>query len=194
MKAFFYDSMMKKIEDIRLKKERKELLKNITGDIVEFGAGTGVNFEFYPENTRVIAIEPDNQLGKVAKNKIKGKNIEVLSASAENLPFPDNTFDSVVITLALCTIENPNNALKEAKRVCKPSGTLLILEHIKNDNRVLSTLQDILTPLWKKFAMGCHLNRDTLSLIKENNFEKIYIHYFFGNNFIVGRFKNIKIN
>lgn len=194
MKAFFYDSMMKKIEDIRLKKERRELLKDITGDIIEFGAGTGVNFEFYPEDTRVIAIEPDSALGNEAKNKIKGKNIEVVFASAEDLPFSDDSFDSVVITLALCTIGHPDKALKEAKRVCKPNGSLLILEHIRNDNRCLSFLQDILTPLWKRFAMGCHLNRDTLSLIKENNFEKISIDYFFGNNFIVGRFKNIKIN
>lgn len=192
MKAFFYDGMMKKIEDIRLKKERRELLKDIKGDIIEFGAGTGVNFEFYSDSTRVVAIEPDNQLGNEAKNKIKGKNIEVISASAEDLPFSDDSFDSIVITLALCTIENPNKALIEAKRVCKPNGSLLILEHIRNDNRVLSTLQDIITPLWKCFAMGCHLNRDTLSLIKENNFKMISLKYFFGRNFIVGEFKNIK--
>lgn len=192
MKATFYDKMMKTIEDIRLKKERKDLLKDISGDIIEFGAGTGVNFEFYSKDTRVIAIEPDSELGNEAKNKIDDKNIEVVSASAEDLPFSDDSFDSVVITLALCTIDHPDKALKEAKRVCKPAGTLLILEHIRNDNNILSCLQDILTPLWKRFAMGCHLNRDTLSLIKENGFDKIYINYFFGNNFVVGRFKNIK--
>lgn len=192
MKAFFYDGMMKKIEDIKLKKERRGLLSGIEGEVIEFGAGTGVNFEFYLENTRVVAIEPDNELGNEARNKVKGKNIEVVSASAEDLPFPDDSFDSVVITLALCTIDHPDKALKEAKRVCRSDGTLLILEHIRNDNRLLSCLQDILTPLWKRFAMGCHLNRDTLALIKENNFEKVYLNYFFGNNFIVGRFKNIK--
>jgi len=192
MKAFLYDNMMKKIEDIRLKKERKKLLDGIKESIIEFGAGTGVNFEFYSPDAVVTAIEPDDGLREAAKNKIKGKNIEIISASAEILPFEDNAFDYVVITLALCTIDNPDKALKEARRVCRPGGTLLILEHIRNENRFLSLVQDILTPLWKRFAMGCHLNRDTLSTIKENGFETISLSYFFGKNFVTGTFKNKK--
>jgi ubiquinone/menaquinone biosynthesis C-methylase UbiE len=140
----------------------------------------------------VIAIEPDEVLNAEAKKKIGFKNIKIISASAEELPFDDNTFDTVLITLALCTILNPGKALKEAERICKPGGQLLILEHIKNENRFLFSLQNILTPVWKKFAMGCHLNRDTLLFIKNNNFEQISLKYFLGNNFVSGVFKNIK--
>ncbi|MCS5422907.1 class I SAM-dependent methyltransferase, partial [Psychrilyobacter sp. S5] len=189
--AYLYDKLMSKVEKKMLHKERGILLKNIEGRVIEFGAGTGVNFEFYSKH-RVTAVEPDKVLSVEAEKKICGKNIEIVSASAEDLPFDDNTFDTVVITLALCTIPNPYKALKEAKRVCKPNGKLLILEHIKNENKILFFLQNILTPVWKIFAMGCHLNRDTLNIIKANDFEKISLKYFFGDNFIRGTFKNIK--
>lgn len=191
MKAYLYDKLMSKVEKKMLHRERGILLKNIEGRVIEFGAGTGVNFEFYSKN-RVTAVEPDKVLSIEAKKKIEGKNIEIVSVSAEKLPFDDNTFDTVVITLALCTIPNPDKALKEAKRVCKPNGKLLILEHIKNENKFLFFLQNILTPTWENFAMGCHLNRDTLNTIETNNFEKVSLKYFFGNNFIRGTFKNIK--
>lgn len=191
MKAYLYDKLMSKVEKKMLHKERGILLKNIEGKIIEFGAGTGVNFEFYSKH-QVIAVEPDKILSLEAEKKIGKKNIEIISASGEDLPFDDNKFDTVVITLALCTIPNPDKALKEAKRVCRPNGKLLILEHIKNEKRSLFFLQNILTPVWKIFAMGCHLNRDTLNTIKINNFEKISLKYFFGHNFISGTFKNIK--
>ena len=191
MKAYLYDKLMSKVEKKMLHKERNILLKNIEGKVIEFGAGTGVNFEFYSKH-QVTAVEPDETLSLEAKKKIGGKNIKIISASGEDLPFDDNTFDTVVITLALCTIPNPDKALKEAKRVCKPNGKLLVLEHIKNEKKFLFFLQNILTPAWKIFAMGCHLNRDTLYTIKVNNFEKISLKYFFGNNFIRGVFKNIK--
>ena len=191
MKASIYDNLMNVLEKKKLRNERKILLENIRGKIIELGAGTGVNFEFYTDN-EVIAVEPDKVMSTEAQKKIGSKNIKIISASAEELPFDDNTFDTVLITLALCTIPNPEKALKEAERICKPGGQLLILEHIKNENRFLFSLQNILTPTWKKFAMGCHLNRDTLSVIKNNNFEQVSLKYFWGNNFVIGVFKNIK--
>jgi ubiquinone/menaquinone biosynthesis C-methylase UbiE len=191
MKAYLYDSLMNVLEKKKLRHERKILLENIRGRIIELGAGTGVNFEFYTDN-EVIAIEPDEVLSAEAQKKIGTKNIKIISASAEELPFDDNTFDTVLITLALCTIPNPEKALKESERICKPGGQLLILEHIKNENRFLFSLQNILTPVWKKFAMGCHLNRDTLLFIKNNNFEQVSLKYFWGNNFVSGVFKNVK--
>ncbi|WP_320046493.1 class I SAM-dependent methyltransferase [uncultured Ilyobacter sp.] len=191
MKAYMYDNLMNVLEKKKLRNERKILLENIRGKIIELGAGTGVNFEFYTDN-EVIAVEPDEVLNAEAQKKIGSKNIKIISAFAEELPFEDNTFDTVLITLALCTIPNPEKALKEAERICKRGGQLLILEHIKNENRFLFSLQNILTPVWKKFAMGCHLNRDTLSFIKNNNFEQVSLKYFWGNNFVSGVFKNIK--
>lgn len=191
MKAYLYDNLMSILEKKRLCHERKLLLENIHGKIIELGVGTGVNFEFYTDN-EVVAVEPDEVLRAEAKKKAGSKDIKIISSSAEELPFEDNTFDTVLITLALCTIPDPDKALKEAGRVCKPGGKLLILEHIKNENRFLFMLQNILTPIWKKFAMGCHLNRDTLSVIKDNNFEQVSLKYFWGNNFVSGIFKNTK--
>jgi ubiquinone/menaquinone biosynthesis C-methylase UbiE len=179
------------LEKKRLHYERKILFENIQGKVMELGSGTGVNFEFYKDN-EVIAIEPDEILSKKAKIKAENKNIKIIVASAEELPFEDNTFDTIIVTLSLCTISNPEKALKEANRVCKANGRLLILEHIKNKKRFLFMLQNILTPIWKKFAMGCNLNRDTLLTIKNSNFEEVSLKYFWGNNFVSGVFKNIK--
>lgn len=191
MKGLLYDKLMSRLERKMLHNERYALLKNIEGKVLEIGAGTGVNFEFYSKNY-VIAIDPDEKMIVEAGKKINGKNIEIVLASGERLPFNDNIFDTVVITLSLCTIPDPDKTLKEVKRVCKANGKLLILEHIKNENKFLFFLQNILTPMWKVFAMGCHLNRDTINTIEINNFEKIYLKYFFGRNFIRGSFKNIK--
>lgn len=192
MKAYLYDRLMSTIERRKLHKVRKLLLSSIRGRVVEFGAGTGVNFPLYPEGAEIVAIEPDASLREEALKKIGGKKIEVVDGSAEELPFEDDSFDYVVITLALCTIPDPAGALREAKRVCRGGGTLLILEHIRNENKLLALLQDILTPPWKIFAMGCHLNRDTLTLIDENHFERISLNYFFGRNFVWGNYRNIK--
>lgn len=192
MKAYLYDRLMSTIERRKLHQVRKLLLSSIGGRVVEFGAGTGVNFALYPEEAEVTAIEPDNTLREEALKKIGERRISLIDASAEDLPFEDDTFDHVVITLALCTIPDPARAIGEAKRVCRSGGTLLILEHIRNENKLLALLQDILTPPWKIFAMGCHLNRDTLSLIEENSFERISLNYFFGRNFVWGSYRNIK--
>ncbi len=192
MKAYLYDRLMSTIERRKLHKVRRLLLSSISGRVVEFGAGTGVNFPLYPQNAEVTAIEPDGALREEALKKVGDKRIRLVDSSAEDLPFEDDFFDYVVITLALCTIPDPARALREARRVCRAGGTLLILEHIRNENILLALLQDVLTPLWKLFAMGCHLNRDTLSLIEENNFERISLNYFFGRNFVWGSYRNIK--
>lgn len=192
MKAYLYDRLMSTIEKKKLHKVRRLLLSDLRGRVIEFGAGTGVNFDLYPEGTEVTAVEPDQVLREEAMKKVGEKNISLIDASAEELPFEDNSFDCVVITLALCTIPDPGKAIREAGRVCKAGGKLLILEHIRNKNTFLALLQDILTPPWKIFAMGCHLNRDTLTLIEENNFKRTSLNHFFGNNFVWGSYKNIK--
>lgn len=192
MKAYLYDRLMSTIERRKLHQVRKLLLNDLRGRVIEFGAGTGANFDLYSDRAEVTAVEPDIDLRGEALKKVGNKNIRIVDSSAENLPFDDDAFDYVVITLALCTIPHPDMALKEAKRVCRSGGELLILEHIRNKNKFLSLLQDILTPPWKVFAMGCHLNRDTLSLIEKNKFEKVFLNHFFGNNFVWGRYRNIK--
>lgn len=191
MKAVIYDKMMEILEKKILFDIRSKLIAESSGDVLEIGAGTGINFKFYTTQT-VTAIEPDEAMRKAALEKTGEKPIEVIDASAEDIPAESNTFDTVIVTLAFCTIPSPELALKEIKRVCRPGGKLLIIEHVRNEKKYLADLQDILTPAWKKFAMGCHLNRDTIALIEEKGFKREYADYFLGDNFVVASFNNAK--
>jgi len=93
-----------------------------------------------------------------------------VAARAEALPYPDASFDTVVATLVLCTVGDPHASLREVRRVLKPGGLLLVFEHVRLENPLLAGLQAALTPAWKHLAGGCHLDRDTLRLVREAGF------------------------
>ncbi|OQY42648.1 MAG: hypothetical protein B6227_01420 [Fusobacteriia bacterium 4572_74] len=186
-----YDFFMDPIEKKFLNKLRKKLLSKAEGKILEIGSGTGVNFELY-EKHDVVAIEPDNKLRMESLNKVNDKKIKVISGDAENLVFEDNEFDAVVVMLILCTIPDNKKALLEIRRVCKSGGKILVLEHIKHKNKVLAVIQDILTPVWKKIAMGCHLNRKTVDIIRDLGFEIVEKEYHVGDNFVLLEILNNK--
>lgn len=166
-----YDFFMKPLENKKFKGIRKELLSKASGKVLEIGTGTGINFPLYETVDKVVAIEPSQHMIERSKFKIGCSNvpIEIVQASAEELPFADNTFDSVVATLVFCTIPNPEKALEEIKRVCKPGGRILLFEHVKMENSMLAWLQNRPTPAWKKLCDGCCLNRDTLNLLKNHH-------------------------
>lgn len=186
-----YDFFMDPIEKKFLNKLRKKLLSKAEGKILEIGSGTGVNFELYG-NHDVVAIEPDEKLRTESLDKVNNKNIKVISGDAENLEFKDNEFDTVVVMLVLCTISDNKKALLEIRRVCKTGGRILVLEHIKHKNKILAVIQDILTPVWKKIAMGCHLNRKTVDIIGDLGFKIIQKEYHIGNNFALLEILNNK--
>jgi ubiquinone/menaquinone biosynthesis C-methylase UbiE len=120
----------------------------------------------------VIAVDPDPSM--VARSLPRAMQaavpITVLLARAEALPFPDHTFDTVVGTLVFCTIPEPRQALCELQRVSKPAGTALLFEHVRVHHPLAGRLQEWLTPVWKRLAGGCHLNRDTLALLTQAGF------------------------
>jgi len=180
----YYDFFMDPIEKKFLKKLRKKLLSKAQGKILEIGSGTGINFELY-ENHDVVAIEPNEKLRAESLKKIGNKKIKVVSGDAENLEFKENEFDTVVVMLVLCTIPDYKRSLLEIRRVCKLGGKILVLEHVKHKNKILGVIQDILTPLWKKIAMGCHLNRMTIDIIEDIGFEITKKEYHIGNNFVI---------
>ncbi|NTZ19050.1 class I SAM-dependent methyltransferase [Paenibacillus sp. JMULE4] len=99
--------------------------------------------------------------------------IEVVPGDAQKLPYPTNSFDSIVGTLVLCTIPDPAKALAEIHRVCKPEGTILIFEHVRLNHLVLGKIQDWLTPVWKRLCVGCHLNRNTLETVEQAGFRVV---------------------
>lgn len=150
---------------------RRELLSLAQGKTLEVGAGTGFNFRYYPEGLEVIAIEPDAGMRKKARGRARWyANITVESADAESLPFADGTFDTVVVTLALCSVDDPEAALREVHRVLKPGGRVLLMEHVRKEAPVAGRVLDLLTPLWRRMSDGCHLNREPSRWIARSEF------------------------
>jgi len=192
--ANWYDFFMKPLENKKFKKIRKELLSKATGSVLELGSGTGINFPLYETAATVTAIEPSEHM--IDRSSVKRKQavvpIEVIQASAEELPFAADTFDTVVATLVFCTIPNPDKAILEMKRVCKPGGKILLFEHVQMQNRFLASLQDWLTPAWKKICDGCCLNRNTLDLMRSKNISISKVHTYYRDLFVFVEAENHK--
>lgn len=165
----FYDLLMHPLEIGKFRAIRKSLIQKAKGNVLEIGSGTGFNFPYYTQAEKVIGIEPNLTMREQSFKRVKEAKIpiEVISADAQALPFSENTFDTVVGTLVLCTIPNPEKALYEIRRVCRPNGQVLFFEHVRLEHPLLERLQDWVTPLWKQVCDGCHLNRETLNTIKK---------------------------
>jgi ubiquinone/menaquinone biosynthesis C-methylase UbiE len=163
--AAIYDRLMASTEEAGLEEKRHELVGQARGRTLELGAGTGLNLAHYPpEVSELVLAEPDPHMAKRLREKVAeqaGRPIEVISAAAEQLPFDDASFDTVVGTLVLCTVDRPAKALSEARRVLAPEGRLLFIEHVRSEQPRLSRWQDRLERPWGWFAGGCHPNRDT---------------------------------
>lgn len=189
-----YDFFMKPLENRKFSSIRRHLLNKASGQVLELGSGTGINFPLYREVHSVTAIEPNPQMSSRAIENKSHANvpIEIVQAGAENLPFKDDTYDTVVATLVFCTIPDVQKAILEMKRVCKPNGTILMFEHVRMRNPFLSKLQDRLTPAWKKVCDGCCLNRETEKLVKDNGLKIMDRKEFYKGLFIVMEIKNDK--
>jgi len=165
MFAFGYDRFLSATEKAGLRDMRRELLSQAAGRTLEVGAGTGLNADLYPDSvTELVLTEPDRFM--VAKLRAKHPAAEVIEAPAESLPFEDDSFDTVALTLVLCTVPDPPAALREIARVLKPGGRFLFLEHVRADDAKLARWQDRLHGPWYLFGDGCHCNRDTLGTIE----------------------------
>jgi len=181
-----YDMVMSPLEKGTFRTIRKELVGKASGRVLEIGAGTGINFPFYQNVEHVDAIEPNPFMIEKAKKKLRPSvSVRYHTQSAENLDFPNMTFDSVVATLVLSSIPDPVAALNEIKRVAKPNASILFFEHVKMDQPFLAQLQETLTPAWKKICDGCHLNRNTLELIREAGFDIQQVQSYYKGLFLV---------
>ncbi len=151
---------------------RRLVVGSATGRVLEIGAGTGANLAYYSAAERVIATEPDPFMFRRARRRAQrlGLDIQIHHCAAEALPFADASFDSVVSTLVLCSVADPDRALAEARRVLKDGGHLHFVEHVRADGLV-GQVQDLLTPAWRWFGAGCHLNRHTAESIEAAGFE-----------------------
>jgi ubiquinone/menaquinone biosynthesis C-methylase UbiE len=173
MFAAGYDRFMSRAEKAGLRERRERLLAQAEGRVLEIGGGTGLNLPYYGPNVAELVItEPEEPMARRLERKLPGyeRQVQVLHAPAEELPFEDGSFDVVVSTLVLCTVADQQRALQEAHRVLKPGGRLLFLEHVRSDDPKLARRQDRLNGFQKRFACGCNCNRETLATIERHGF------------------------
>jgi ubiquinone/menaquinone biosynthesis C-methylase UbiE len=175
LRAFFYDSLLAKSEEACLMEWRSELVKHVHGNVLEIGAGTGANILFYPKNGIELTLsEPDKHMRTQLEEKVKNEGLDHVTISSHTIEEnhrPDATFDCVVSTLVCCSVPNLASAFSEIKRILKPDGYFIFLEHVgakKGTRR--RQWQNRLTPLWCKISGNCHLNRETEIAFKNAGF------------------------
>lgn len=171
--ASLYDKFFAAAERDGMAARRKELLSNARGRVLEIGAGTGLNVDSYPETLdRLVLTEPSEPMAKRMVDKVAESplNPEVVIATAEELPFDDASFDTIVSTLVLCTVPDPAAALAEIQRLLAPGGQLLLLEHVRSESADSAKWQDRLETPWRLYGNGCYCNRDTISMVESAGF------------------------
>ena len=153
---------------------RRETLAAARGRTIDIGAGTGLNVELYPDSiAELVLAEPDEHMLGRLRPKVPGwgREVSVVQAPADRLPFDDDSFDTAAFTLVLCTVPDPKAALAETARVLKPGGRLLFVEHVRSEDPGLARWQDRLERPWRFLGDGCHCNRDTVANIEASPFE-----------------------
>ena len=178
--AHFYDRVMSKSEEACLIEWRRGLLENVSGHVLEVGAGTGASLSLYPTTVeRVVFSEPDPHMRAQLSDRVERSalaSVEVSDGSLESLPFSDGEFDYVACMLVLCSVPDLDHALAEIRRVLVPGGRLLFLEHVAAENRPdRLRWQQRLEPLWKRVSGNCHLTRRTEQAILEGGFRMDHI-------------------
>jgi ubiquinone/menaquinone biosynthesis C-methylase UbiE len=158
---------------------RSEIIPQARGDVLEVGIGSGLNLPFYSNKAaQVRGVDPSNELLQMAHKRAGSTNIpvELLNASAEELPFPDQAVDTIVMTWTLCSIPDPTRALAEMLRVLKPGGNLLFVEHGIAPESNVRAWQNRINPPWTAVAGGCNLNRKIDDLISAAGFHIFQLH------------------
>jgi ubiquinone/menaquinone biosynthesis C-methylase UbiE len=167
--AMTYDRQMTKVEEAGLRAYREGLLAGAAGQVLEIGAGTGSNLRFYgPAVESLTLTEPETPMLRRLERKVREQvpGATVLRAPAEDLPFEDATFDVAVSTLVLCGVDDQPRALRELRRVLRPGGQLLFIEHVRSGDTRLARSQDRMNGI-NRFVVGCDCNRPTLDSIRE---------------------------
>lgn len=172
--AGIYDWFMRDSEQACLQAWRGELLRDVRGDVLEVGAGTGANLAHYSDDATVVLAEPDPHMRRRLSARPEllrsAAQRSVVDAAVERLPFDAGRFDVVVSTLVLCSVADPRAAVSELRRVLRPGGHLVLLEHVAADDRDRRRWQGRVEPVWKRLAGNCHLTRDTARTLEDGGF------------------------
>jgi len=170
--AGMYDWLIAGSEEAGLRARREQLVRSVKGRVLEVGAGTGANLPFYPADIDLTVAEPEEPMARRLAKKLTEQrpNAAIVHAPAEQLPFADAQFDAVVSTLVLCTVADQSRALRELRRILKPGGRLLFIEHVRSDEPKVARWQDRLNGFSRFTACGCNCNRATLDSLRAADF------------------------
>lgn len=171
--ALLYDPFLWLGEIAGMRRRRRTLLAEVRGRVVEIGAGTGLNVAHYPDAIdELVLTEPEPGMRRKLARRLSrhGRAARISDAPAERLPMADASVDTVVATLVLCTVDDPERALREVARILRADGQLLFIEHVRAHSRFLAACQDKLLQPWRGFAGGCVCNRPTLELMRACGF------------------------
>lgn len=175
--APYFEGLEAVMEGLFFKNRRKRLWAKVDGyHILEVGVGTGKNFDYYPADTRITAIDFSQGMLKQAADKKARKNVSVdlNLMDAQSLSFADNSFDTVIGSFVFCSVPLPLKGLKELYRVCKPGGQVLLLEHVLSSNRVIAKVMNFINPAIVAL-FGANINRNTVKNVKACGFASVRI-------------------
>ena len=152
---------------------RSQWVPEAKGTVLEVGIGSGLNLPFYSPGVKVIGVDPSLELQQYALEVAEesGVDVEFLTQGCEDLPLASNSIDSALVTWTFCTIPDPESALAEIRRVLKPDGQLIFVEHGLAKDKSVARTQNRINPIWKSLAGGCHLNRKPDSMLLEAGFK-----------------------
>jgi ubiquinone/menaquinone biosynthesis C-methylase UbiE len=171
--ALTYDRQLARVEKAGLSDLRRDLIAGASGKVLEVGAGTGANLPYYNSAVESLTItEPEPPMLKRLQKRVQEQapQTKVLRAPAEDLPFEDDSFDTAVSTLVLCGVDDQPRTLRELRRVLRPGGRLIFIEHVRSDDPGLARWQDRMNGL-NRFVACCECNRPTLDTIRAAGFE-----------------------
>lgn len=172
--AAIYNRMCASAERKFLADLRREVVGRAHGTVVEIGAGTGLNFPHYRADAidHLFAVEPDPHMRRRADLQARAPALplKLIEGTAERLPFQDDFADTIVATLVMCSVDDPQQAVMELARVLKDDGQLLFIEHVRSDEPQRARMQDVITPLWRRIAGNCHANRASVAALHTAGF------------------------
>ncbi len=171
-----YDWLEQPMEWMMFEKWRQEVSESLKGKVLEIGVGTGKNIPYYPEGAEVTAIDFSGKMLARAKKKAEktGKTVELLHMDAQDMDFADNTFDVVFTTCVFCSVPDPVQGLKEIRRVLKPGGEAIMIEHVRSEKKILGKLMDLLNPI-PRTIYGANINRRTVENVKKAGFTDVQV-------------------
>lgn len=181
----FYDIFMKPLEKRGIKQARKRLITQAKGSVLEIGSGTGANIRFYNFDLITDLTITDKKLSKSVK-RLDINKAEFIEADVSNLPFSDDSFDTVIHTLVFCSVKDVSKGLLELKRVLKPNGIIIFIEHILPEHNFLKRTFKFINPLWKKVSSGCNLTRSYIDSLEQEGFKIMESSKFMKTVFVSG--------